>query len=215
MLERWLAKYKYCLRFPGLIIAQTFSEVFFKTSPETGASTRCGIILAAGEGNRLRSFVKKSARLRASQAVCQLHRQALHARAYFLQSTKNDSGRTIVHRREPEPPAAPGGGPAAFNPADGLHRRTTRQQRHGSRPVAAACASVQTLSRFYRGGFSFGSFHFGGGSLHGLCGSSLSRRRAGSRQGCVARNQSKRSGAGIRLYRAGKKALRSIGAWHP
>jgi mannose-1-phosphate guanylyltransferase len=59
MLERWLAKYKYCLRFPGLIIAQTFSEVFFKTSPETGASTRCGIILAAREGNRLRSFVKK------------------------------------------------------------------------------------------------------------------------------------------------------------
>ena len=58
MLERWLAKYKYYLRFPGLIIAETFYEVFFKTSPETGASTRCGIILAAGEGNRLRSFVE-------------------------------------------------------------------------------------------------------------------------------------------------------------
>jgi mannose-1-phosphate guanylyltransferase len=53
------SKYNYFLRFPGLTIAQTFSEVFFKTSPETGASTRCGIILAAGEGNRLCSFVKK------------------------------------------------------------------------------------------------------------------------------------------------------------
>ena len=28
-------------------------------------------------------------------------------------------------------------------------------------------------------------------------------------------NQSKRTGAGIRLYRAGEKVLRSVGAWHP
>jgi mannose-1-phosphate guanylyltransferase len=41
-----------------LIIAQTFFEMFFKTSPEAGLPARCGIILAAGEGNRLRSFVK-------------------------------------------------------------------------------------------------------------------------------------------------------------
>jgi mannose-1-phosphate guanylyltransferase len=33
--------------------------MFFKTSPETEASTRCGIILAAGEGIRLRPFVEK------------------------------------------------------------------------------------------------------------------------------------------------------------
>jgi mannose-1-phosphate guanylyltransferase len=33
--------------------------MFLKTSPETGVSTRCGIILAAGEGNRLRPFVEK------------------------------------------------------------------------------------------------------------------------------------------------------------
>jgi mannose-1-phosphate guanylyltransferase len=32
--------------------------MFFKTSPEAGLPARCGIILAAGEGNRLRSFVK-------------------------------------------------------------------------------------------------------------------------------------------------------------
>jgi mannose-1-phosphate guanylyltransferase len=33
--------------------------MFFKTAPKTGVPTRCGIILAAGEGNRLRPFVKK------------------------------------------------------------------------------------------------------------------------------------------------------------
>jgi mannose-1-phosphate guanylyltransferase len=32
--------------------------MFFKTFPETGIPTRCGIILAAGEGSRLRSFVE-------------------------------------------------------------------------------------------------------------------------------------------------------------
>jgi mannose-1-phosphate guanylyltransferase len=32
--------------------------MLFKTSSETGVSTRCGIILAAGEGSRLRSFVE-------------------------------------------------------------------------------------------------------------------------------------------------------------
>ena len=32
--------------------------MFFKTSSETGVPTRCGIILAAGEGSRLRSFVE-------------------------------------------------------------------------------------------------------------------------------------------------------------
>jgi mannose-1-phosphate guanylyltransferase len=53
------SKHKYYLRSPGLIIAQTFSEVFFKTSPETGVPIRCGIILAAGDGNRLRRFVEK------------------------------------------------------------------------------------------------------------------------------------------------------------
>jgi mannose-1-phosphate guanylyltransferase len=36
-----------------------FFEMFFKNSPEAGLPVRCGIILAAGEGNRLRSFVKK------------------------------------------------------------------------------------------------------------------------------------------------------------
>jgi mannose-1-phosphate guanylyltransferase len=33
--------------------------MFFKTSSETGVPIRCGIILAAGEGNRLRPFVEK------------------------------------------------------------------------------------------------------------------------------------------------------------
>src|SRR5215813_14015521 len=112
----------------------------------------------------------------------------LHARAYLLQSPKNDSGRTLVHGREPEPPAAPRRGPTAFKPAGGHSRPTTRQPRHRSRAAAAACSSVQTLSGFYRRGFSLGSFHSGGGSLHGLRGSGLSRRRAGSIQAKRSRN---------------------------
>src|SRR6516162_9805956 len=42
----------------GLTIAHPFSQMFFKSSHGAGLSTRCGIILAAGEGNRLRSFVE-------------------------------------------------------------------------------------------------------------------------------------------------------------
>jgi mannose-1-phosphate guanylyltransferase len=33
--------------------------MFFEGSPETGVPTRCGIVLAAGEGIRLRPFVEK------------------------------------------------------------------------------------------------------------------------------------------------------------
>ena len=54
------AKYKICFRFPGLIIAETLFEMFFEeASPKSGVPIRCGIILAAGEGIRLRPFVER------------------------------------------------------------------------------------------------------------------------------------------------------------
>jgi mannose-1-phosphate guanylyltransferase len=40
-------------------LLKPFSEMFFKTSPAAGLPTRCGIVLAAGDGNRLRPFVEK------------------------------------------------------------------------------------------------------------------------------------------------------------
>ena len=39
-------------------IAQPISEMLFEPASKTGVPTRCGIILAAGEGSRLRSFVE-------------------------------------------------------------------------------------------------------------------------------------------------------------
>jgi mannose-1-phosphate guanylyltransferase len=42
----------------GLKIAETSSQMFFKSTHAAGVQTRCGIILAAGEGSRLRSFVE-------------------------------------------------------------------------------------------------------------------------------------------------------------
>src|SRR4030095_6203165 len=106
----------------------------------------CGIILAAGEGNRLRSFVKK---LRGyalpKQYVNFIGQRSMLEHTFYRAQKMIPAERlfTVVSQRHLRHPDV---AREAFKPADGLRRRTTRQQGHRSRSIAAACASVQTLS---------------------------------------------------------------------
>src|SRR5215468_12544893 len=119
--------------------------MLFESESKSGVPARCGIILAAGEGNRLRSFVEN---LRGyalpKQYVNFIGRRSMLEHTFCRAQRMIPAERlfTVVsqsHLRHPDVARQLSSRPM------GNSRPTTRQPRHRSRPAATACSSVQTL----------------------------------------------------------------------